>query len=273
MKTATVTCINSKTNAVASNPALCTGSKPPSSYACNTFDCPLLVWSTGNWSECSVFCGSGVQSRPVHCRNLRPDESIHYAFVDVEDSECIKAQVLNKPPASQVCSTPDSFCWGKQYDPVTGIKNGRCDVTTTASGSTTAACVCRSPWSGPTCSETYLINNVKTNGLEFGAAGIPLGQPLLITWESNLAYTRRVDVLLKRTGAKAWPAPQYLASGIQNTNAFTVSCPLTACAAVIFSFFPLSLSCLFSLLLCSFVFFLTLAVASWFDSQERSGAR
>uniref|UniRef100_A0A8D0L0W6 ADAM metallopeptidase with thrombospondin type 1 motif 7 n=1 Tax=Sphenodon punctatus TaxID=8508 RepID=A0A8D0L0W6_SPHPU len=43
--------------------------KPDSAAPCNReIPCPAQ-WAVGNWSECSVTCGNGVQRRPVSCRN------------------------------------------------------------------------------------------------------------------------------------------------------------------------------------------------------------
>jgi hypothetical protein len=59
------------------------------------------------------------------CRNYQPDLSVHYAFIDVEDSYCLA--LAPKPPASVNCTQPDNTCWGAQVAS-TGIKNGRCDL-------------------------------------------------------------------------------------------------------------------------------------------------
>nr|XP_060611394.1 A disintegrin and metalloproteinase with thrombospondin motifs 7 [Anolis sagrei ordinatus] len=42
-------------------------SRPDATAPCNReVSCPAK-WATGNWSECSVTCGSGAQRRPVYC--------------------------------------------------------------------------------------------------------------------------------------------------------------------------------------------------------------
>ncbi|XP_047738201.1 uncharacterized protein LOC108674249 [Hyalella azteca] len=43
--------------------------RPDHRLACNTHDCPR--WYEGLWSQCSVSCGSGLQTRVVHCRDWR----------------------------------------------------------------------------------------------------------------------------------------------------------------------------------------------------------
>ncbi|XP_015493912.1 A disintegrin and metalloproteinase with thrombospondin motifs 7, partial [Parus major] len=43
--------------------------RPDSTAPCHPqLPCPS-PWAVGNWSECSVTCGNGTQSRPVHCSN------------------------------------------------------------------------------------------------------------------------------------------------------------------------------------------------------------
>jgi hypothetical protein len=149
----------------------------------------------------------------VACRNLVPDPSVHYSFIDVDNSYCSNSGPM--PPSSRPCAAPDNYCWGSQYTLAPAYqKNGRCD----SDGNT---CTCRSPWFGSQCTLTDQIANVATNGAVFGAAGVPKGQPLLITWTSSTSATRRVDVLVTKAGSNPWPAPQYLAVGIQNTNAFS----------------------------------------------------
>ncbi|XP_053319554.1 A disintegrin and metalloproteinase with thrombospondin motifs 7 isoform X2 [Spea bombifrons] len=48
--------------------------RPEPSIPCNHhLPCPA-VWHQGNWSECSVSCGEGVQYREVHCMNKTEGE-------------------------------------------------------------------------------------------------------------------------------------------------------------------------------------------------------
>ena len=39
--------------------------KPRSTQACPGIPCP--VWRTGDWSDCSVSCGKGVETRNITC--------------------------------------------------------------------------------------------------------------------------------------------------------------------------------------------------------------
>lgn len=59
---------------------------------------PIYSWVVGSWSECSVSCGGGVQSRSVQC--TRNDGMI------VAESNCITAG-LTKPATSRACNTQD----------------------------------------------------------------------------------------------------------------------------------------------------------------------
>lgn len=45
----------------------CSGEKPESRRLCNRVPCPAQ-WRTGEWSECSLTCGEGVERRLVTCR-------------------------------------------------------------------------------------------------------------------------------------------------------------------------------------------------------------
>ncbi|XP_046864865.1 A disintegrin and metalloproteinase with thrombospondin motifs 9-like isoform X2 [Xenia sp. Carnegie-2017] len=60
--------------------------KPKSLQSCSSFMCP--VWKTGDWSNCSVICGKGVQSRIVTCE------------VSHENFTCDETQ---KPSVEKIC--------------------------------------------------------------------------------------------------------------------------------------------------------------------------
>ncbi|KAF2367243.1 Thrombospondin type-1 (TSP1) repeat [Trinorchestia longiramus] len=57
---------------------------------CNTHDCPR--WYEGLWSQCSVTCGSGRQTRVVHCRD----------WLGHSSSQCSQ---LMKPEVTRLCQT------------------------------------------------------------------------------------------------------------------------------------------------------------------------
>ncbi|XP_058819345.1 protein madd-4 isoform X1 [Topomyia yanbarensis] len=68
----------------------CRGVRPKSQEACNAQECPK--WISGEWSGCSVSCGSGIQVRSVECL----DSSGHYS------NQC---DSKTKPSAGQQCTT------------------------------------------------------------------------------------------------------------------------------------------------------------------------
>ena len=158
------------------------------------------------------FSAAGNQTSLITCRNLKPDPSIHYSFIDVDPSFCAQSSEAGPmPPATRTCTRPADLCWGN----VAGTRNGRCD-------SQADKCVCRSGISGATCEQTAQIVDVQTSGAEFGPSGVPLQQPLSIRWVSDPLALPRVSVLLqRRNAATTWPAAQYLAAGILNTNSFS----------------------------------------------------
>ncbi|XP_061450758.1 A disintegrin and metalloproteinase with thrombospondin motifs 7 isoform X3 [Rhineura floridana] len=69
--------------------------KPDAMAPCNREVLCPAQWAIGNWSECSVTCGSGTQQRPVYCPN------------DTRAS-CAPGQ---KPASEIVCSLP--LCWNR----------------------------------------------------------------------------------------------------------------------------------------------------------------
>lgn len=62
-------------------------------------------WWTGDWSNCSVSCGGGTQTRSVVCVRNHPGQTGHVGdWSDVADTFCTSSG-LAKPNVSQVCNT------------------------------------------------------------------------------------------------------------------------------------------------------------------------
>lgn len=82
-------------------------------------------WWTGDWSNCSVTCGGGTQTRNVVCVRNHPGQTGHVGdWKDVADTFCI-ASGLAKPATSQSCNTHS--CQECRYTVSTGADNyGTC---------------------------------------------------------------------------------------------------------------------------------------------------
>src|SRR3989304_5066133 len=89
----------------------------PYKVACNTQSC---VWNIGDWSNCSVPCGGGTQTRSVVCSGG-------------DDSACTDS----KPTKSQTCNT-QSCDW--QYGPWSA-----CSVSCGVDGIQTRTATCPGP--------------------------------------------------------------------------------------------------------------------------------
>ncbi|CAG9864125.1 unnamed protein product [Phyllotreta striolata] len=57
------------------NPSRCGEGKPMSLMACNRQPC-FVYWTFGNWTQCSVTCGPGFQTRSSHC--FPPEEETFF---------------------------------------------------------------------------------------------------------------------------------------------------------------------------------------------------
>lgn len=68
------------------------GLKPPSERSCQPNSCPSEFWFTSDWSQCSRTCGTGEQSREVHCL----DEKQKLTNTCPEEL---------RPPARRTCNT------------------------------------------------------------------------------------------------------------------------------------------------------------------------
>ena len=216
-QTGSVVCVDSSSGSTTDN-SNCLGTAPSASRSCNTDSCPTYSWlATTDWTACSVVCGSGVQTREVHCVDTTPATWKGVSY-EITSSESLCSSVTApKPVSSQACSQPNSVCWGNGGSE-TLPANGLC----TAQGT----CLCRAGYAGPTCDQQPSILNVRTNGASYTASGIAFGDPLTVQWSStgSLPY---VSVLLQRTHASNsslnWPTPSYIAKDIINTGAFSWS--------------------------------------------------
>ncbi|XP_064608377.1 ADAMTS-like protein 3 isoform X2 [Liolophura sinensis] len=71
-------------NVVMVDESQCTGAKrPETEEPCNEHPCPAK-WRTGKWSQCSMPCGGGLQTREVICEKL----VLHNNYVIVPEIEC-----------------------------------------------------------------------------------------------------------------------------------------------------------------------------------------
>ncbi|KAK2580485.1 hypothetical protein KPH14_006224 [Odynerus spinipes] len=85
-----VKCTSTGTGLVVSDDYCNSDRRPPTTIACNRHPCP--IWNTGDWSQCSVECGSGFQHRQVRCQSPRGEA--------LPDNEC---STHEKPPHVKKC--------------------------------------------------------------------------------------------------------------------------------------------------------------------------
>ncbi|XP_022084205.1 uncharacterized protein LOC110975757 [Acanthaster planci] len=90
-----VFCFNLGDNFVQVEDSLCNaGEKPPTVRPCSLDPCSAS-WTTSDWSECSVSCGPGMQTRTVACQQTKdPNSNL------VEETECVAE---DQPSASRPC--------------------------------------------------------------------------------------------------------------------------------------------------------------------------
>ncbi|KAL4226991.1 A disintegrin and metalloproteinase with thrombospondin motifs 9 [Mactra antiquata] len=95
-KTRDVTCTDVSNKIV--NSSLCSiNNKPKARRRCSEFPCPFM-WNTSPWSECSVSCGEGVQSRKAVCQAVTKEGWILPGDVPYG------CQLFDKPTESQICN-------------------------------------------------------------------------------------------------------------------------------------------------------------------------
>ncbi|XP_067203568.1 A disintegrin and metalloproteinase with thrombospondin motifs 9 isoform X2 [Linepithema humile] len=88
-KSRIVKCISSGTGLFAPDYYCDFHQQPVVRITCNRHSCP--TWKIGNWSECNVDCGSGIQHRQVRCKS-------HHGEI-LPDKECID----ERPKYTQRC--------------------------------------------------------------------------------------------------------------------------------------------------------------------------
>ncbi|XP_075215247.1 ADAMTS-like no long nerve cord [Lycorma delicatula] len=88
---------------------MCKGHKPRLLEPCNPLPCPP-TWVAGEWSECSVTCGDGVQSRNVTCRISRHDK--------LGMTSC---NPETEPKHTQICST--GIACPYDSEPIPGVED------------------------------------------------------------------------------------------------------------------------------------------------------
>jgi len=197
--TATVVCIKSADNTRVSDD-LCFDEKPLAKWTCNTDPCPNYEWfAMTDWSDCNVYCGDGVQTRDVRCRDTNPNTYVGIPYELVDDSHCTG---MDRPASQSKCSMPTSICQGNSVTQV----NGRCEA---------GACLCRTGYGGLNCTIAPAIQNVVTNSQTF-SGGIPRDERLEISWDS-MGQLDFVSILLVRDDP-SWPFGQYIAQDIVNTG-------------------------------------------------------
>lgn len=96
------------------------GERPPDIQECSDGStCSKSLWFTSEWSQCSVDCGKGLQSRHVFCGHLDEKGLI---VKDEDDSKCL---LDTKPSNSAVCEQ-DQCTEGKWFSGPAGPCNVPC---------------------------------------------------------------------------------------------------------------------------------------------------
>ncbi|VDN50351.1 unnamed protein product, partial [Dracunculus medinensis] len=67
-------------------------------------------WVTGKWSECSVTCGGGFQSRAIYCVESHNDQKGFNENLNVAEKYCWQKQ---RPTAERKCGTSQCPQWEK----------------------------------------------------------------------------------------------------------------------------------------------------------------
>ncbi|XP_034019931.1 ADAMTS-like protein 1 isoform X2 [Thalassophryne amazonica] len=80
---------------------MCQIQKPSPVQACNRFDCPPM-WDSGEWGQCSLSCGGGIQRRKVLCKQRLADGSV----LELPDSFCPSKSPANQQPCANIECPP-----------------------------------------------------------------------------------------------------------------------------------------------------------------------
>ncbi|KAM4780185.1 A disintegrin and metalloproteinase with thrombospondin motifs 3 isoform 1-T1 [Cyanocitta cristata] len=91
----------------------CSGDRPESRRSCNRVPCPA-PWKAGSWSQCSVTCGEGTESRQVLCRagdrceGERPESVRACKRTPCDDEPCMgdKSIFCQMEVLARYCSIP-----------------------------------------------------------------------------------------------------------------------------------------------------------------------
>ncbi|XP_019349080.1 A disintegrin and metalloproteinase with thrombospondin motifs 3 [Alligator mississippiensis] len=91
----------------------CSGDRPESRRPCNRILCPAQ-WKTGPWSECSVTCGEGTETRQIICRagdqcnGEKPESTRVCKLAPCNDEPCLgdKSIFCQMEVLARYCSIP-----------------------------------------------------------------------------------------------------------------------------------------------------------------------
>lgn len=134
VKTRTVVC-KDDSGVVAASEDKCTKTKPETEEKCNVQICVTFSWTVGDWSACSLKCGSGTRSRLVQCKGS--DDSLP------SDTSVCKEE---KPASIESCNT--AACVAGHWEPTDWSK---CSVTC-GNGIQTRTIGCAGTDDDPQCS-------------------------------------------------------------------------------------------------------------------------
>ncbi|XP_078314081.1 thrombospondin type-1 domain-containing protein 4-like isoform X3 [Crassostrea virginica] len=98
-----VVCVERDRNLIVTNDNCVPDARPAiQTIQCNTRICPP-GWDIGNWSDCSVSCGRGMQTRPVVCAQRISSSS----KLDVQPTKC----PVPRPESSRTCMNKPCADW------------------------------------------------------------------------------------------------------------------------------------------------------------------